>query len=214
VACNTKWVFVQHQQPTSHRIRPFRCCVSLSSSLAQVTISYSKMVLTYGYVTPSTAAAAVVICVSVETQAQPLMSVSRNTTRQVSLNSGQVDKTKSFQSISYLTLLSIYRIFFHPLSKYPGPLLWKISSLPTEYHLFKGTMVYRTAELHDTYGPIIRIGLNSLTYILEDAWIDIYGRPPNRNSPLSKDDAQFVPLGDSAPGLLFEPDHNAHARIR
>jgi hypothetical protein len=75
-------------------------------------------------------------------------------------------------------------------------------------------MVYKTAELHETYGPIVRISPNSLTYILEDAWIDIYGRPSTRNVPLSKDDAQFVQLGDSAPGLLFEPDHIAHAKIR
>jgi hypothetical protein len=116
--------------------------------------------------------------------------------------------------VTYLLLLSIYRLTCHPLSKYPAPLLWKISHLPKEYHLFKGTLTYRTAELHDKYGPVVRLAPNTLTYILEDAWTDIYGRPAPRNTQLMKDDAQFVPLGDSAPGLLMEPDDTEHARIR
>ncbi|KAF8856646.1 hypothetical protein BDZ45DRAFT_745260 [Acephala macrosclerotiorum] len=72
-------------------------------------------------------------------------------------------------------LLKVARnLFFHPLSKYPGPKLWAATTLTNNYFVLRGRRIYKVAELHDKYGSIVRVGSNELSYIHEDAWKDIY----------------------------------------
>lgn len=43
----------------------------------------------------------------------------------------------------------------------------------------------------------MRIAPDELTYIQEEAWVDIYGKPQPRNTQLRKDPAQYIkPPGD------------------
>lgn len=53
----------------------------------------------------------------------------------------------------YLTALStsiaIYRLFFHPLQKYPGPLLCRITRLHLMHQTSKGRDYERLQRLHD-----------------------------------------------------------------
>ena len=62
----------------------------------------------------------------------------------------------------YLTLISsiiIYRLSpWHPLAKYPGPLLAKLTKLWGVYQTAQGTYHLKTKELHERYGPFVRIG--------------------------------------------------------
>lgn len=72
---------------------------------------------------------------------------------------------------SYLLGLSfsilVYRIWFHPLKKFPGPFWAKTSKWWVAYtQLRTGLRFHRyTRELHEKYGDIIRIG-KSLLYKL------------------------------------------------
>ncbi|KAL7267192.1 hypothetical protein RUND412_010233 [Rhizina undulata] len=45
----------------------------------------------------------------------------------------------------------IYRLYFHPLSKYPGPFLAKITSLHALYHAYRGDRHLVTYEAHKKY---------------------------------------------------------------
>lgn len=64
--------------------------------------------------------------------------------------------------LSYFGLL-VYRLFFHPLAKYPGPKLHALSRAPWLYKsLFQGSMARDAAELHKKYGPIVRVAPNGL----------------------------------------------------
>ncbi|PVH87312.1 cytochrome P450 [Cadophora sp. DSE1049] len=110
--------------------------------------------------------------------------------------------------------VAIYRLYVHPLSKYPGPPLWSITRLPSAYHFAKGKLPYKIAEFHERYGPIVRISPNELIFNLEEAWQDIYGKPPSRNTQLQKDPDQFIANPNGPRGLLLEPDDNVHARHR
>ena len=64
-----------------------------------------------------------------------------------------------------LTSLTLYRVSpFHPLAKFPGPLINKITGI-------RMAMVARTRKrhvylksLHETYGPFVRIGASILNF--------------------------------------------------
>ncbi|KAH7330188.1 cytochrome P450, partial [Rhexocercosporidium sp. MPI-PUGE-AT-0058] len=114
----------------------------------------------------------------------------------------------------YLAGVAFYRFYFHPLAKYPGPWLWRITRLPSAYHFTIGRLPYKIAEFHDRYGPVVRISPNELMFNVEEAWVDIYGKLPSRNTQLAKDQDQFVANPNGPRGLLFEPDDDVHARHR
>ncbi|RDL42248.1 uncharacterized protein BP5553_02227 [Venustampulla echinocandica] len=117
-------------------------------------------------------------------------------------------------TVLYILILSFYRIYFHPLSKYPGPALWAASRFPSAYYLTKGVIPYKTLELHNRYGPVVRLSPNELSFILDAAWQDIYGKPAARNTQLMKDQNQFLTHENGVHGLLGEPDDSKHARMR
>ncbi|KAF6743654.1 cytochrome P450 [Ephemerocybe angulata] len=51
----------------------------------------------------------------------------------------------------------------HPLSRYPGPFLCKISKLWIIWLAYRGKLHLYYKSLHDIYGPIVRIGPNDLS---------------------------------------------------
>ena len=55
--------------------------------------------------------------------------------------------------------VSLYRLSpFHPLAKYPGPFILRISKLWSAWVAHQGKTHVYIKELHDRYGPIVRIG--------------------------------------------------------
>ncbi|KAJ7174134.1 cytochrome P450 [Mycena crocata] len=51
----------------------------------------------------------------------------------------------------------------HPLAKYPGPLACKISKLWLTYVSSRGKLHVYVKELHDKYGPVVRLGPNEIS---------------------------------------------------
>jgi hypothetical protein len=66
--------------------------------------------------------------------------------------------------IVYLVIRTIYRLSFHPLAKFPGPRLAAVTSMySASYDLpFETSFCKKLPELHDRYGPIVRIRPNQL----------------------------------------------------
>ena len=86
----------------------------------------------------------------------------------------------SFAGLSaYLFVFTIYRVYFHPLSKYPGPFLAKLTDLYSTYHAWKGDRHLEFWRCHEEYGPIVRFGPNSLSFNTNTALKDIYGFKAN-----------------------------------
>ena len=56
--------------------------------------------------------------------------------------------------IVYLASLVVYRLFFHPLARFPGPKLAAITRLYEGYYDFykNGQYTFKIAELHKRYG--------------------------------------------------------------
>lgn len=69
----------------------------------------------------------------------------------------------------------MYRLFFHPLAKYPGPLLAKVTDTFQLYHAWKGDRHLEFWRMHERYGPVVRFGPNSLSFNSNTALREIYG---------------------------------------
>jgi cytochrome P450 len=104
---------------------------------------------------------------------------------------------------------AIYFIFFHPLSKFPGPKLWAISRLPWAFTVIRGDLWQTLGKLHDRYGPVVRIAPDELTTISPNAWKEIYvSKPLLLKDPYS----QTPPLNGAH--SLFTAEGATHRRIR
>jgi hypothetical protein len=92
---------------------------------------------------------------------------------------------------SLLFCREIYTFFFHPLTVYPGPAIARLTNLwyPLSFlpplpfltlyrrflNYFAGTQHITDAALHSKYGPIVRIGPDSLIFGDVGAYQAIYG---------------------------------------
>lgn len=54
-------------------------------------------------------------------------------------------------------VLSIYRVFFHPLAKYPGPLSYKLSGWPLLWQAYTGDRHIWHLKDHEKYGMRTRL---------------------------------------------------------
>jgi len=88
------------------------------------------------------------------------------------------------ESIAALCLLYVfgvivYRLIFHPLAKYPGPFLARITDLHLAYHAWKGDRHLEFWRCHEKYGPVVRLGPNLLSFNTNSALKSIYGFKSN-----------------------------------
>ncbi|KAL3444197.1 cytochrome P450 [Aspergillus insuetus] len=118
-------------------------------------------------------------------------------------------------TLLYGLILSIYRLYFHPLSKFPGPRLRAISSLPPIASLLRGRLGFDTKTLHDKYGPVVRVSPNELAFNSAQAWEDIYGFKTHGRANMHKDPIHVGSV-DPLPhaSTLTMADDANHARQR
>ncbi|KAF8974372.1 cytochrome P450 [Flammula alnicola] len=78
--------------------------------------------------------------------------------------------------IFYGFLVTARRLFFHPLSEFPGPRMAAITSFyRTYYEIAKcGDFLQQIHRLHAVHGPVVRIGPNELHFNDCHAYFDIY----------------------------------------
>jgi hypothetical protein len=76
--------------------------------------------------------------------------------------------------LALLFIRSIYRVFFHPLSHIPGPLLPRTTSLWLHYHAYIGDEASAIHQLHASYGAFVRISPNEVDISDADAIQPIY----------------------------------------
>lgn len=106
---------------------------------------------------------------------------------------------------------AIYILCFHPLAHVPGPRLWILSPLPYISVLRRGRFAIRIKELHEIYGPVLRLGVNEVSFIDEQAWTDIYSYHQSSSFPKSPYWYRIRPNG--AYGIMASPNAE-HGRFR
>ena len=109
----------------------------------------------------------------------------------------------------YYITSAIYYIYFHPLSKFPGPKITAFSRLPLIRRTILGDGHRYLDDLHAQYGPVVRIAPDELTTTSSAAWKEIYVSKPT----LPKDPFSQTPPMNGADSL-FTAVGNTHARIR
>ncbi|RWA11491.1 hypothetical protein EKO27_g3605 [Xylaria grammica] len=112
--------------------------------------------------------------------------------------------------IPYFFAVCIYRLYFHPLSRYPGPLIAKLSDFYGAYYASKTTLHIKTFQDHEKFGQVIRHGPNKLVFNSVNALNDIY-----RNELITKSCAYLA--SQRAPNtydLFSSVDRHMHQRKR
>ena len=108
----------------------------------------------------------------------------------------------------------IYNLYFHPLSKIPGPKSWAASRIPHEFAYDRGRIVKELSALHEKYGEVVRVAPNGLSFIDPDAWVDVYTRKPGQATYL-KDPARYGKwMWVNGSPDIFTADEPDHERLR
>lgn len=76
-----------------------------------------------------------------------------------------------------LLAVVVHRLFFHPLSRVPGPKLAAVTNCWLAYHVRNGHMLQLGKTLHTEYGPAVRVGPNEVWFNTKDAFRLIYSKP-------------------------------------
>ncbi|KAH8805473.1 cytochrome P450 [Xylogone sp. PMI_703] len=112
-------------------------------------------------------------------------------------------------AVAYVFSVIIYRLFFHPYAKYPGPFLAKITPLYAGYHAWKGDLHVDMWRAHLKYGTYVRYAPNRLMMNTNTALNEIYGS----KKPVKKA-ADYIVMAHQAQNTLTFIDKVEHGRRR
>ncbi|KAH8705225.1 putative cytochrome P450 [Talaromyces proteolyticus] len=113
--------------------------------------------------------------------------------------------------ILYVLCGAVYRLYFHPLSKFPGPKMAAVTGWYETYHdlVRRGMFVWEIQRMHEKYGPIIRINPNEL-HIKDSEFFDELYAPASKKRDKYKD---WVILSGT-PNASFSTVAHTHHRLR
>ncbi|KAI1736981.1 cytochrome P450 [Xylaria scruposa] len=113
--------------------------------------------------------------------------------------------------ILYFISLAVYRLFWHPLARFPGPKLAAVTRYVEAYYdlVRNGQYTFKIAEMHEKYGPIIRISPHEL-HINDPSFFEtLY----SREGRWDKYDWSYEAFGAEL-STICALDHYVHRRRR
>ncbi|KAH8723182.1 benzoate 4-monooxygenase cytochrome P450 [Phaeosphaeriaceae sp. PMI808] len=112
-----------------------------------------------------------------------------------------------------IALLSyvIYQVKFHPLAKYPGPFLGKLTNAYAAYHAWKQDIHVDMWRCHQKYGDFVRYGPDRILVNTVSGMKDIYG--PGKNVVKSKAYNAMVHRTPSVLTIRDRKEHSARRRL-
>ncbi|KAK3998014.1 Isotrichodermin C-15 hydroxylase [Cladorrhinum sp. PSN332] len=116
--------------------------------------------------------------------------------------------------LAYTLGYIIYNLYFHPLARFPGPLLMRATRLGHCIPLCRGTLPFDVLDLHKKYGPVVRIAPGELAFSSPQAWKDIMGyRGASGQEEMGKYEKFYRPIKDLTTDIV-NADKNEHALLR
>ena len=108
---------------------------------------------------------------------------------------------------------SVYNVYIHPLSAFPGPIFAAASDIPYVHALVRGKLPHWVSDVHLVYAsPVVRISPTELSFISSEAWQDMYSYRPG-HTPFEKDLRVYGKPPNGVHSLLTAP-RGDHTRIR
>ena len=107
----------------------------------------------------------------------------------------------------------MYNLFFHPLRRYPGPLVLRATRLGFCYKILKGTLAVDVLDLHRRYGDVVRIAPDELAFADPVAWKDIMGHKTRGDAEFRKTEAFYRPVEDM-PVDIITASREEHGTLR
>ncbi|KAH7131776.1 cytochrome P450 [Dendryphion nanum] len=117
----------------------------------------------------------------------------------------------------YVVAVVVYRLFFHPLAKVPGPKLLAITGLSKDIrHHLLGTWYRDVYDLHVKYGSVFRMAPNEVASEGDPAWDDCFSLKRSGKPEFIRDPQFFSRSNDKTVTLpsIFNTDHEGHRRQR
>lgn len=109
---------------------------------------------------------------------------------------------------------AIYNIYFHPLSKFPGPKFAAMSHLFYARTSVTGASIKTMVALHDKYGDVVRCAPDELSFSSAEAWKDIY--TPHKPGETFVKDPGFYLIDDTLRAKMIanisDPEEHKQAR--
>ncbi|KAK8075890.1 hypothetical protein PG997_010553, partial [Apiospora hydei] len=132
---------------------------------------------------------------------------------------------------AFWTLRVVWRLYFHPLSKYPGPRIAAISDIWYAYHSLRGRWPWAVEDVLKKYGMsaqnfspgideltfwlqgnVVRVAPNELVFVSPQAFADLYGSHHKNLESFPK--TQINNHGnDKRGGLIWEWDPARHREV-
>ncbi|KAI9664514.1 MAG: hypothetical protein M1821_005960 [Bathelium mastoideum] len=113
--------------------------------------------------------------------------------------------------LAYIVYNAVYNVYFHPLSKYPGPPLWVFSQLGEVVAFASGRYPQEFARLHSKYGDVVRYAPSKLAFFTPNVWQDVYAH--NKQKTFIKDPSTYKPSPGSVSDML-DAEGEVHRRYR
>ncbi|KAI6360834.1 hypothetical protein MCOR25_006636 [Pyricularia grisea] len=117
----------------------------------------------------------------------------------------------------FFTIRSVYNIWFHPLSKYPGP--WYAATTNLVYYIgdMSGRREHWILKQHEKYGEIVRTGPTRLSFSAASAWKDIAGHRSGGKLEMLKDPWMYdsgKAFGADGVSMIGNVDSETHGKMR
>jgi cytochrome P450 len=122
--------------------------------------------------------------------------------------------TTIFSSLAALAVIHcistvLYNLFWSPLSAVPGPRWYAATPFPRLWLYFSGREPWAVKEMHERYGPIVRLAPYEVSFIDEKAWPEIYGYKAATHK-----DETFYPFSPATKNSLILASDENHHRMR
>ncbi|KAJ5159394.1 uncharacterized protein N7482_006398 [Penicillium canariense] len=118
-----------------------------------------------------------------------------------------------FVFIGYLGCRTLYRLYWHPLRRFPGPKLAATSRMYEFYHnvVHNGRYLWKIEELHKQYGSILRVGPNELHISDPTYFSEIYAGNSRKRGKDKYWLRMLITLSDS---IAATGEHDLHLKRR
>ncbi|KAI1317132.1 cytochrome P450 [Xylariaceae sp. FL0255] len=114
--------------------------------------------------------------------------------------------------LTYATFRCIYLLYFHPLSKFPGPKIAAVSNVWYACHWVSRRWPWAVEAALKQYGDIVRVAPNELAFANPQASIDMYGAHDKSLEIFVKTDINDY-ARDKDGGIIWQQDPVRHREI-